>query len=156
VLADVRELRLSPERALGLYGVAIGEDGTIDAAATERARAESKAESLAKARMPESRKGQVEIDRAEVLAAPWQGVLVVELEGDRHGACAACGELLGSEAEDFKAAAAVYDRNPAEVDPAIYPEPSQFCDEQIVFRQTLCPGCGELFNTEVCKAEDSV
>jgi hypothetical protein len=36
----------------------------------------------------------------------------------------------------------------------MYPSPSDFCDDPIVLRQYFCPGCGALFNTEICRTED--
>ena len=46
------------------------------------------------------------------------------------------------------------ERNPATVAGLRYPDPSDFCSDAFVLRQYLCPDCGELFSTELCRPSD--
>ena len=47
------------------------------------------------------------------------------------------------------------ERNPHEVDPVMYADPDEYCDDQIVLRQHYCPACGSLWATEVSRAKDA-
>lgn len=144
VLLDVLAGRVSPGWALKVYGVAIDlHDGrsAIDTAATERRRAEIRAERLAEARpwdWPERQRGAT---------TPPDGRLTDDLE-IRGGEFVADGVKLGSARGNYKRGALVRDlplteANPYIVDPAIY------VDNGVAFRQIICPETGKLLDTEL-------
>jgi hypothetical protein len=43
---------------------------------------------------------------------------------------------------------------PHSLDPVRYPPPATFCDDNLVIRQWICPGCAQLLITEFVRADD--
>ncbi|MFB6171558.1 MAG: acetone carboxylase subunit gamma [Haloarculaceae archaeon] len=55
--------------------------------------------------------------------------------------CAECGEPFGPIDANLKESLVVNERSVAEAGP-YYDDPSRFVDEELVFREYYCPGCG--------------
>lgn len=156
VAADYATQRVSRENALHAYGVVIGADGRAEIEATAQHR-----DSIRRARLEEAtpppgeRRGRLDLGQLEQDLRPWENLVLADIDGRSVWACASCGENLGPATENYKLSAARQERDPHDVDPDRYPRPADFCDDPIVFRQFLCPGCGALFNTEISKAQDA-
>jgi len=58
--------------------------------------------------------------------------------------------------ENYRVAAATLTVAPADLDPAIYPEPRLFCDDELELRQSICPGCATVLAQDFCLASDPV
>ena len=153
--ADVREHCVSAENAALTYGVVVDDEGTVDVDATTAARERLHAERLERATVPDGERNTVEVPAEGEGLRPWPGLVVAGSAADAVWACDGCGCDLGPATGNYKDAAAKLDRDPFDVDAVRYPRPSDFCDDEIVFREYFCPGCGNLFNTEVCKAADA-
>ena len=69
-------------------------------------------------------------------------------------ACSDCRTVLGTASENFKLGTVVWDRAPDDVDSHRYPKPSDFCNDDIVFRTFACPSCAQLLSVEICKRGD--
>jgi N-methylhydantoinase B len=153
VAADVASQRTTTHDAAHSYGVVVDAGGAVDKAATDERRTAAREARLKSVNgAAADRQGKVSLDAVEV--EPWENLAVVAVDGQRVWACSSCGEGLGPASGNYKLAAATHDSDPHDADPVRYPEPSDFCDDPIVLRQFFCPGCGALFNTEICKTED--
>jgi acetone carboxylase gamma subunit len=76
--------------------------------------------------------------------------LTVVTDGDGNATyqCARCGTGLGPTTEDYKRGCVYRERPVAEIG-RLFDDPRRFVDDDIVFREFLCPSCGGLFDTEV-------
>ena len=154
VADDVRDGKVGAPSAERHYGVVLGADGTVDAAATDARRAAIRDERLdGAAAFEEGRLGTVAPD-AVLLRGAAGGVDVAEHDGVRVWACSACGEHLGPATESFKRRARYRQRPPQTVDERLYPDPTEFSATQLLLRQYACPGCATLLAQEFCLADD--
>lgn len=154
VADDVLRDRVSVDDARRSYGVVLDGDGRPDLDATAAERARTVEARLARASGGATPGEKIDLDGAEVIASPWYGLLIVEHDGAPTWACSHCGQALGPGERNYKLSAAAFDADPHDVDPGRYPRPADFCDEEIVLRTFLCPGCGALFGREICKPAD--
>jgi N-methylhydantoinase B len=156
VARDVRDGKVGRDAALRHYGVALANDGAVDAAATDARRGQIRAERLDGAGTfgDGRRLGTVDRD-AVVVPGAAGGVDVADHAGERVWACSACGEHLGPMTENFKLRARYRQRPPQTVDERLYPDPTQFSETQLLLRQYACPGCATLLAQEFCLADDA-
>ena len=133
------------------YGVCLA-DGTADEAKTAALRQDLRSERLAAARPPVSLAAKAtHVNQIR----PVFGALGVGIESDRTcWACVSCGLDIGPTDENFKLGAAIRDRNPAQIEGTVYPEPSDFCDDPFVMREYLCPECGSVLAVESTRSSD--
>lgn len=69
--------------------------------------------------------------------------------------CAKCDHGLGPVDGNVKAQLALREREVEDLGD-LWIDPSMLLDEEIVFREFLCPGCGTRLTTESCRRNDSV
>lgn len=143
VRADVEGGLVGEEAARRHYGVVLG-----DAEATERERRRIRERRLGRPPRPPA-----------VPCAPVRrgagGSVDAALDGDDLvWACGRCGHALGPVSGNFKLAAVRRELPPHEVDPHLYPDPTEFGDRQIVLAQFACPGCAALLAQEFCRRGD--
>ncbi|WP_335979159.1 hydantoinase B/oxoprolinase family protein [Streptomyces sp. CA2R106] len=147
---DVRQVRVSPAAARDVYGVVLGADGEVDPGESAERRARLRQRRAADAGRPGSvlvPTGTPDLrglrrldDNLAVRQAP-QGDTVV---------CVHCATEIGPLAGGaYVSALAARDAAPAEAGPHIWPDPSVYVDEQVVFRQLFCPGCLTAVNSRV-------
>lgn len=151
VVADVAGGGILAEDAEREYGVVL-RDGELDVEATV-------------ARRDEIRRGRLTaagIDRepANMDAVPADGDLVIgeEIWVDRSAGsyrCARCGETLGELGGHPKERAAVHEHGVAELG-RHFKDPSIFVDDEILWRETYCPGCATRLGTELAKPGDEL
>jgi len=71
---------------------------------------------------------------------------------DRDGAamyvCSRCDAAIGPAASNYKQHC-LYRVRPVEEIGRLFGDPRRFVDDEIVFREFLCPSCGGLFDTEI-------
>lgn len=76
--------------------------------------------------------------------------VVLELDGDEPRiACAHCAHELARGTYDYRSALAVYEGPNTEAGPQLWPQPADYVDTPIVFRQYYCPSCYVALATEV-------
>lgn len=152
--ADVAAGNVSERAARDHYGVVMSADGAVDEAASESLRERMRTQRLSvgvPVREPLPGEKASEAGRAYRLGVG----LGVVCHGDHDvWVCTECGEVLAGARENFKNGTLRRDLDPAAVDPENYPSPSDFCEVPIVFRQYLCPGCGQSLAIEVCPESD--
>jgi N-methylhydantoinase B len=133
----------------------LGTDGAVDDAATGKLRAEIRDERL-KAGRPVG-PGGAAARTADDTATRWSvapGLDLVHEAAGRVYACAECATVLAPSDQNFKLGTAVVDRAPHQVDDHRYPNPADFCEDDIVFRSFHCPSCALLLSVEICKRDD--
>lgn len=69
--------------------------------------------------------------------------------------CAKCGHGLGPVDGNYKERLALRERNVEELG-ELWIDPSILLDEDVVFREFLCPSCATRIATESCRRDDSI
>jgi N-methylhydantoinase B len=137
---DVAAGRVTADWARSAYGVVL-EGGGVNAEATERLRAEMIAE-----RLREAKPWSGEDDAGEGSGAP-DGRLTEYLRVE--GGEIRCGEVsLGSARRNYKLGALVRDLPLSEGNPQVR-DPAIYTDNDVKFRQIVCPETGRLLQTEI-------
>ncbi|MFG1926027.1 hydantoinase B/oxoprolinase family protein [Cryptosporangium sp. NPDC048952] len=133
VAADVREFKVTAGAAADVYGVVLV-DEAVDAAATAERRRELTAARGTRSGTSQPREGTVDLTTARRV----DDNLVVS--GSLVG-CAHCGQLLADTTTDAQLALLRYDGPVTEAGPQIVSDPTDYVDDEVVFRQLSCPGC---------------
>lgn len=147
VRADVVENRaVSRECAREVYGVVVGESGTLDLETTRQLRAAERKRRRGRGAAPVALAGKVAARASENL----------ELRREKSGlrfACARCAADLGALGENYKQHCNMEERDISAANPNIG-DWRRYIDDRPVFRQFFCPGCGGLVENEVARADD--
>jgi acetone carboxylase gamma subunit len=67
--------------------------------------------------------------------------------------CGRCHTPIGPAEEDYKRHC-LYRERPVQEIGRLFGDPRRFVDDDIVFREFLCPNCGGLFDTEINRASE--
>lgn len=156
VLADVIDRRIDSDNAEVMYGVVISGEESVDEVATESLRKKMRRDRLKTAQKPEkSFAGAGKVD-ASVVRKVTETVGHAVIGGERVWTCAECDSALGPADDNYKLYGAKRERDPHEVDPIMYADPSEFCDDKLVLREFFCPTCAHLLATEIARDGDEV
>jgi len=148
VREDVVEQRsVSIEAARDIYGVVIGTDGGLDAAATKKLRAGR--------RDATRRGGKVQRLSGKVMAQVTDNLELRRENGSAHLCCAKCAADLGPVRDNYKDHCVRRESDVSAANPNIG-DYRRYIDDRPVFRQFACPGCGALIENEVARAADPV
>ncbi|MCU1429950.1 MAG: hypothetical protein JWL83_3950 [Actinomycetia bacterium] len=152
VALDLRDGRVDEGEAASLYGVVLDTSGEVDEPATASRREQLCKERLVEARVPRlPASGTVRVlDRPRVI----EGVALVDVEpGTRWFACAGCGQVLSPAHAAYRLGCAELDIPMADISP-LFVAPIRETGEELVMRRLLCPACGVLIDTYVCRPDD--
>lgn len=152
VAEDVENTDVSGAAAREIYGVAIGEDGKADAAATARLRDEIRAARIARGKRPSGEIGKAGGKRRLLATA---NLAVHDTPAGPRHACAKCETDLGPASANYKEHCVRDDRAIQAANP-IVGDPKRFLDDTPVFRQFYCPGCGTLIENEIAISGEPV
>jgi N-methylhydantoinase B len=156
VLQDVIEQRIGRPNALSMYGVEISEQGVVDEVATEALRHKMRQIRLETAGKPQkSFAGAGKVDPHAVRALT-EALGQAAHAGGQVWTCAECDTALGPADDNYKLYAARRERDPHEVDPIMYADSSEFCDDKLVLREFFCPHCAHLLATEIARMGDEL
>jgi N-methylhydantoinase B len=146
---DVVDSRsVSRETARAVYGVIVDGDGNVDVAATQRERRDRRA---ARCRAGAS----VRRIEGAVVAAITVNLDVRKATGGLRVCCAKCATDLGPVRENYKDHCVVDEADIRVANPNIG-DWKRYIDDQPVFRQFYCPGCGALIENEVARIDDPI
>jgi acetone carboxylase gamma subunit len=139
------------EAAREAYGVVLDPGtGAVDIAATEKLRSQTRAERVRRhARPGRKLTGRVLLHATQTLD------IREAAAAEPHHACAKCATDLGGLSENYKEHCIREDHPISEANPLIG-EPARFIDDQPVFRQFFCIGCGVLIENEVTLTQEPV
>lgn len=73
---------------------------------------------------------------------------IADRGGEAVYVCNRCETELGPADSDYKRYC-LYRERPVQEIGRLFKDPRRFVDDDIVFREFLCPGCGGLFDTEI-------
>ena len=144
----VESLAVSREAARDIYGVVLQHDGTLDGEATRALRAQRRAANARPGGGEAVLRGPV---TAEITA---NIALRREASGLRH-CCAKCATDLGPIESNYKDRCVTRQLDIRMANPNIG-EWRRYIDEEPVFRQFSCPGCGCLIENEIARAGDEI
>jgi N-methylhydantoinase B len=156
VLQDVIDRRIDRTNARTMYGVLITDTEAVDEVATEALRRNMRQDRLASADAPHKTifaSGKV---APHLIRKLTETVGLAALADGTAWTCAQCDAALGPADDNYKLYAAMRERNPHEVDPVMYANPTDFCDDPLVLREFFCPSCAHLLSTEIARARDPV
>ena len=148
VARDVRRHVVSRRVAELVHGVVLADDGTVDRAATERRRAEIRAERRRESRPPED-VGPAPGDAPRGEAPGLRFHEALELVGSGAGAwvrCLRCHASLGPGSSNYKLRALRRDRRLEAVAGRPMPDGRPY---HAVLREYACPGCATLLQVDV-------
>jgi N-methylhydantoinase B len=143
VHTDVLALNISLAEATATYGVVLA-DGAVDEDATAALRSE-----LREARAGGPASGVAGLGDDWKTIGNSLALLVLERSGEQHFACRRCRTDLGPTDANFKQRCTAREVDPAELGP-LYPVADDYVDEALVVRQSICPGCLTLLDSEIC------
>jgi len=143
VAHDLRERKVTPDAAVGVYGVVVA-DGTVDAAATAVERDRLRSARKARSRPLGEPRGSVDVSGARRIDDN-----LVELSGGEV-ACGHCGQGLG---EVERLGVALYEGPPTDAGPQILANAADYVDAPVVFRQYCCPSCWTAIYSAVVPAD---
>ena len=143
VAHDLRERKVTPDAAVGVYGVVVA-DGTVDAAATAVERDRLRSARKARSRPLGEPRGSVDVSGARRIDDN-----LVELSGGEV-ACGHCGQGLG---EVERLGVALYEGPPTDAGPQILATAADYVDAPVVFRQYCCPSCWTAIYSAVVPAD---
>ena len=138
VAQDVREFKVTAHAAAGIYGVVLSR-GSVDAAATAARRQSIRAERRARSAAPAATGRAAGRHKADLAGARRIDDNLVQ--AGTAVACAHCGEQLADTAADTELALLRHEGPSTGAGPQILSSPSQYVDDEVVFRQLVCPGC---------------
>ena len=148
-VADDFEARaVSRAAATDIYGVVLSKDGSADLAATTALRAKRRLARVRDGKKPARISG-------EPLALLTDTLALKRSRGKVHMCCAKCSTDLGPVRGNYKDRCLVEEVDVRAANPHIG-DYKRYVDEQPVWRQFFCPGCGTLIENEVAKAGDPV
>lgn len=153
VAKDVLEGAICAEAARRDYAVVLDDHGAVDLAATSVERDMRRKDRLDKANPAPD---LAIVPTGEVLAAQrvTDSVDLLDCAAGRIWACSQCSRPLAPAERGYRCGAALWQANPAEVDPDRYPDPGEHVDAELVMREWYCPGCAALLVVDVCLADD--
>jgi N-methylhydantoinase B len=143
VLIDVLNDAVSIESAEAIYGVIV-KDRTVDTDATEKKRAQIRADRIGTANARPQKASKVGIS-----GTPISRHLV--LKPDNSVACAHCGYVIGSAGKNYKLQLIRKDNDIRQANPLIM-DSKKFIDPEVQFRQYFCPSCAVQVETDVILA----
>lgn len=77
-----------------------------------------------------------------------ENLAIARHDGQAVFVCNRCEKELGPAEEDYKRHC-LYRERPVQEIGRLFGDPRRFVDDDIVFREFLCPNCGGLFDTEI-------
>jgi N-methylhydantoinase B len=156
VARDVELEYVSREAAADVYGVALDEQGGVDESGTADLR-----RAILERRSGWTPASERFEDGPDPTSMPATGeepqhvheYLVMRDEDDRRViACSRCDHIVSDGAGSYKLGLLV-DESPVTAVPTV-DDPAIFLDEEMVFRQSCCPGCQVLISAEILRASE--
>jgi N-methylhydantoinase B len=154
VAEDLRNDLIPAHVVDAVYGVVLGEAGTVDAAATAERRSAMRANRLERARTIEpALGGNVPDDATRLCDVSHQLVLVDRTDGRAVVACKSCDLQIADADANYKRHAAVVSGSLPAIDPDVFVDPAVDVAVAIDYRTFVCPGCGVALDQELMPAE---
>ncbi len=155
VRQDVVNGEVSRQAAQDVYGVALTENFDLERDLTTKLREHKR---QARIRMGEPVKdalSDVSLYQPKVLHKVGDLIKVIQDDGDKYFVCSHCGAVLARTDQNYKEACLIIEQPTTQAGPR-YEDTKRFVDDEMVFRQFVCPQCGSLFDSEVCRKGEEI
>jgi N-methylhydantoinase B len=149
VARDIEDQRCSAEFAQTVYGVVLDAEGEIDEKLTGEERDKVRARRLERCTTRPQPSGRV-LDEDQATIQMAQYVVGVQSGDVAEYACGRCREVLGSADVLYKAHSAILEAGLEAIGPG-FGENADSIDDELVWREFYCPGCGVRFETELAR-----
>jgi N-methylhydantoinase B len=149
VVSDIEEVFMTADWARQRCGVCLTDAGELDGEATMKLRQEIRVKRLEGAE--ESREGRVIIDPANDEIAVSEGLVVVP--GADAYACRKCRTRIADAGSNYKSGC-LKKVTPVEAVGISPVDPKLFIDDDIVYKEYFCPGCGLHLQGDFSKSEN--
>jgi len=146
---DLEDYSVTEQTAHEVYGAILDAQGKVDSEATLCNRSKIRAARIS------GRAHEVTNRDGPVVFEVGSGLNVIDADGQHVWACAKCSADLGASDGNYKDGCIREDRPVSASNPLIG-APDRFIDDEVVFRQFYCPGCGSLIDNEVAVDTDPV
>ena len=150
VVQDIRDEYITRDWAEEKYGVCLDEQGDLDPQKTEDLR-----EKIIRDRLSGStiqKKETLPETTGEIAVS--DGLVVAKRGDEPVYVCRKCRSIIQNTAENYKSGCIKRESDLMEV--GLSPiDPKLFIDDEIVYREYFCPGCGLLFQGDFTRKEDA-
>jgi N-methylhydantoinase B len=151
---DLRHGNITRESAQRIYGVVFDEHGRLDTASTTKLRADMKIRRLATAEPPQRVLPAIE-GTVDARVAMGDALSLCRTGGKWFFSCAACQKAMAPADRNYKEYAACIRRSLADLDAQWFEDPSVDVDDELVYTQYVCPGCGALLQGDLARRDDA-
>ncbi len=151
VVEDINNLYIDRDWAMRRYGVCLDADGQLDTQKTDALRKRIIDERLSTATRPEATLQTIAPGADDVRVS--EGLVIAKTEAGAFYTCSQCRTRIHTADENYKSGCARRVTDVAEVGLAPI-DPKLFIDDEIVYREYFCPGCGALLQGDFCRPED--
>lgn len=150
VVQDIEDSYITREWAQEKYGVCLDDQGNLDAKKTTGLKEKMIRDRLSGA---DKQKNETLPQTAGEIPVS-EGLVVAKREDEAVYVCRKCREIIQNAAENYKSGCIkkVSDLMDVGLSPI---DPKQFIDDEIVYREYFCPGCGLLFQGDFTRKEDA-
>jgi N-methylhydantoinase B len=148
---DIDAEYISADWAQQRCGVCVDDEGQLDTEKTETLRTQMRKERLSGAQATASSRAFIAESSAEMPVS--EGLVIARVAEESCYVCRKCRTRIGNAEENYKLGCikkitGVEEVGLSPIDPAL------FIDDEIVYKEYFCPGCGLIFQGDFCKEED--
>jgi N-methylhydantoinase B len=158
VIHDVERGYVSREAAASLYGVAVADDGSLDAGGTARLRSAQLEDRAGWKPATELLGGAAQDPASEATGdderSVHEYVVAKDVDGKRVLACSQCGHVLADYRSNYKLGL-LADTQPVTLLPHVI-DPSYFLDDTMLLRRYCCPGCRVQMSVELAREGEPI
>jgi N-methylhydantoinase B len=154
VIADVREDRIYASQSQKYYGVVADANGELDEEATVTMRQDMRRSRLSNAQAPTNAPVQLAASADYVRYFLTESIGLADGREGPFWTCWSCQEVLSPTTENYKDYLGCIEMKPHDVDPVMYADSRDFCDDDLMMRQYVCSACGHLIATDIARAQD--
>jgi len=149
VVQDVKNSYITQKWAREKYGVCLNSQGELDPERTNELREKIRKERIATPGLPAKGRVSEAVDGRPVS----EGLEICMIDNETMYVCRKCRTIIEKTDKNYKLGCVRRETDLKEV--GLFPvDPSTFIDDEIVYREYFCPGCGLLFQADFCKKGD--
>lgn len=150
VRQDFIDGEISLSAARNLYGVVLRENLDVELGLTSKLREEKRQARLLAGEPGKGVVPNIRLSEQKVLHKVGDLINVIEHEGETYYVCSDCGKVLAKTDQNYKEVCLIVEHLTTEAGPR-YEDTKRFVDDEMVFRQIVCPQCGSQLDIEVCR-----
>lgn len=146
VVSDLRGQKITPTTATAMYGVVVGEDGSVDTGGTRELRKRRFQDRVETGTVVQP--APAFTDEPTLLFPVGDALEVVQVDGEKFFRCSNCHHCLGQTNGNWKLHAGRIELAAADIGPTV------MLDDRMAITQHVCPSCGLSIDVEVRRQVD--